>query len=203
MKKVIFIIGIVVFSCSHIYADDFTDTMQEALDKYNNQEFNEVREELNLALSILNEKIIEELKKFIPSAAAGWNESEIEGTAAPAAAFGGGIFISKTYYKGDDQYDSPNIKISFTANSPLASSMMSMINSPFMTMGSNNRKIIKIKREKAVQEWNADDKNGKLDIVIEGQMLITIEGNNIDSPDMMVQYAEMLDFKGIEEFIEK
>ena len=74
-------------------ADDVTDTIQSALDAYNEGDIAYATEELNFALQLLKEMRAGDLMSFLPEALDGWTR-EIDGDAAMALGMMGGTGAS-------------------------------------------------------------------------------------------------------------
>lgn len=174
-------------------ADDVLDQLKKAGDFYQAGHYGKAAEELRWALTVIETKQGEQLAKYLPAGPEGFTASSPETTNLP----GGGSQTSRTYTKGDSQ-----LTLEMNLNSPLVQSMGMLFASPFF-MNQPNSKPLQVKGERAVQEFQADGKEGKITLLLGGKLLITVEGEEIESPDAMAALANQLDIAALKkEFIE-
>ena len=75
--------------------------------------------------------------------------------------------------------------------------MMQMFNPA--VVGSTGGKLQKIKRNKAVVKYSAENRSGEIFINVAKKYLIKIDGSNVDREDLM-NYANGVDYKGLKNF---
>ena len=75
--------------------------------------------------------------------------------------------------------------------------MMSMFNPAIV--GSTGGKLRKIKRNKAIVKYSADNRDGEIMINVDKKYLVIINGSNVDKEDLM-NYAKAVDYKGLKSF---
>ena len=99
-------------------ADEFTDTLQSALDAYEAGDVDGASADLEYAGKLLTAMKAESLKGLLPAALPGWTRAEAD--AAESSGFmgmlGGGTAAAATYSKGTDE-----LTITLVANSPMVS----------------------------------------------------------------------------------
>ena len=102
--------------------------------------------------------------------------------------FGGGITAERKYVKGKN-----NVSIEIVADSPMMQSVMMMFSNP-MYATSDGGKLEKIKRQKAIVKFDAENDRGDIKIVVANRFLVTIKGNKTTLADLKA-YAEAIDYK--------
>jgi hypothetical protein len=148
-----------------VAADEFTDTMDDALAAYRAGDYDAARDDLDYALKLLNDLKAAGLADFLPAAQPGWTRSEAADTAAslPFPMLGGGSTASASYTDGTDAFT-----VTLVANSPMISGMAAML-SGLATMGGG--RTIRVQRE--TFQINDDEIQG----VVNGKVLVSISGD--------------------------
>ncbi len=189
IKTLVCGIAVLLMTVSSIaYADDVTDSIDEALDAYKEGEYSAAVESLNYASQLINQKKGGKLSSLLPEPLDGWTAKTSKSSASGAAMFGGGITAERKYVKGDN-----NVSIEIVADSPLIQSMMMMFSNP-MYATSDGGKLEKIKRQKAIVKFNPDNKRGDIKIVVAKRFLVTIKGNRTTIDDLKA-YAKAINYK--------
>jgi len=184
---VILTLGLMVVA-QPLYADDVTDSINEALDAYKEGEYSTAVDSLNYASQLIQQKKSENLSSFLPEPLDGWTSKKSESKAVGAAMFGGGISATQQYIKDENK-----ITVEIVADSPLLQSMMMMFSNP-MYATSDGGKMEKINRQKAIVKFDPDTNRGDIKIVIANRFLVTVEGNRTTKEDLKA-YAEAIDYK--------
>ncbi len=184
---VIFTLSSMIFS-HPLYADDVTDSIDEALDAYKEGEYTDAVDSLNYASQLIQQKKSENLTMFLPEPLEGWTSKKSKSSAAGASMFGGGITATRQYIKGKN-----NITIEIVADSPVIQSMMMMFSNP-MYATSDGGKLEKIKRQKAIVKFDPDANRGDIKIVVANRFLVTVKGNRTTVEDLKA-YAKAIDYK--------
>lgn len=173
--------------CMPAYADDVTDSINEALKYYNEGKYSDAVGSLNYAAQLIGQKKGGQLEAFLPKPLDGWTAEDPGSQAAGAAMFGGGVTAERRYSK-----DSASVHVQIVTDSPLLQGMMMMFTNP-MFAGSDGGKLEKIKGQKAIVKYIAADKEGKIDIMVANRFLVTIEGNDVMKEDLE-GYAKAVDY---------
>ncbi len=182
-----FILVLITIS-SPAFADDVTESINEALDYYKNGEFTDAVDSLNYASQLIQQKKSENLTTFLPEPLEGWSSKKPESNAAGAAMFGGGITAVRKYAKGKNK-----ITIEIVADSPMLQSVMMMFSNP-MYATSDGGKLEKIKRQKAIVKFKPETNSGEIKIVVVNRFLVTVKGNNTTKKDLK-DYAKAVPYK--------
>jgi hypothetical protein len=147
-----------------VAADEFTDTMDDALAAYRAGDYDAARDDLDYALKLLNDLKAAGLADFLPAALPGWTRSENAETATmPIPMLGGGSTASASYTDGTDAFT-----VTLVANSPMISGMAAML-SGLATLGGG--RTIRVQRE--TFQINDDEIQG----VVNGKVLVSISGD--------------------------
>jgi hypothetical protein len=147
-------------------ADEFTDTLESALEAYGAGDITAAQQDLDYAGKLLTAMKSESLATFLPPAPAGWTREEA-GDGGEAAGmmgmFGGGTIAAATYTRGSEE-----MTLSLIANSPMITGMAGML-SGLAAMGGG--KPMRIQRTEFA--LNEEDLQG----VVGGKVMVSVGGN--------------------------
>lgn len=187
LKAVGIAVSLIAFSGAG-YADDVEDSINEALEYYQNGEYKDATESLNYASQLISQMKGKALEASLPEALDGWSAQAPTSEAAGAAMFGGGITAERVYSKG-----SSSVTIRIVTDSPMMQAMMMMFSNP-MFATADGGKLERIGRQKAIVKFDAGSRQGDINIVVDNRFLVTIEGGDISVEDLKA-YAEAIDYK--------
>lgn len=165
-------------------ADEITDTLQAAIDAYNEGDVTYALEELDFARQKLMALRAEAFQQFLPEAPDGWTrevESEMQ---AGLAMMGGGMGASAEYRAPDgSQYYS----ITMMADNAMVASMGAMVaNAAAMGM-----KVERVGRQRVALN------DGQAMAMVNNRILITIEGGD---EALLMEAMERIDFDALSNF---
>jgi len=183
---VVLVCGI-VFS-GFAYGDEVTDAINEALQSYQNGKYSDAMTSLNYASQLIGQKKGGDLQSFLPQPLNGWTAEDATSQAVGAAMLGGSVSAERHYKK-----ESSTVSIQIVSDSPMLQGMMMMFTNP-MLAGADGGKLEKIAGEKAIVKYDAQQKNGTINLVVANRFLITVEGNE-SSLDDLKAYAGKIDYK--------
>lgn len=167
---------------AQVAADEFTDTIDAALEAYAADDVNAAAEELSYASTLLQTIKGERFAALLPEALDGWTrEVDMEANAA-VGMFGGGLTAT-----GDYAGPSGNVRVQMMADNPSIMTMAGMYANPQMM--SSMGEVVRVNRQSFVNQ------DGELTGVIGGRVLITLNGNA--SLDDKKAYLEAMDFGAI------
>lgn len=175
-----------------VWADDVENSIKEGLESYKDGEFKDAVESLNYASQLIQQMKGQNLESLLPAPLAGWKAEDSKSASAGSAMFGGGVSAERTYLKGRSR-----VGITIITDSPMMQGMMMMFSNP-MFATSDGGKLTKIKREKAIVKYNAADKSGEIQVVVDNRILVTIDGSDV-SEDTLMDFAKAVDFKKLED----
>ncbi|MEZ5476836.1 MAG: hypothetical protein R3E95_04920 [Thiolinea sp.] len=154
-----------------LWADDVTDSIEEAKTAYADGDYAAAVENLNYAVQLLQQMKGEQLGKLLPEPLSGWEADEVESTAVGAAMFGGGLSAERTYRK-----DNSSVMIQVVTDSPMLQGMMAMFGNP-MFAASSGGKMTKINGEKAIETYDRDGQDGGYKLMVDNRYLVTVEAS--------------------------
>lgn len=194
LKIVILILAAVLFlGFQPAYSDDIVEAINEAVDAYNEKEYQEAIESLDYAKQLIQQMRSEGLMKYLPEALPGW-ESKSPKT-QNMGMLGGMAGVSKEYSKTGQRRK--RVTISIFGQSPIMQGMMTMFNP--MYAGSSGGKLQKIKRNKAIVKYKPDSNSGEISVLVKKKFIVTIKGSSVEKIELM-DYAKTIDYKGLKEF---
>jgi len=166
-------------------ADEFTDTLQAALEAYEDGDIQYATEELAYAQQLLSDMKSDSLVEFLPPAPAGWTRSvDTEMTAGLAMMGGGGVGAEATYSDGATRFS-----VTLLANSPMVTAMAGMFGNPAMMSAAG--RIVRVGRQKYL------DQDGDMSTMVGNSVLVQASGAD---PDAMLPILEEIDYRGLSRF---
>jgi len=201
MKKGVIVLLVVILGLMGMAgarADEISDTIERAKTLYQEGKYSEASSELQFVVGQIQNLQAEQLKKLLPDPLAGWTAEEATASTAPMGFFGGGVTANKTYNKEDT---GESIEIQIITQSPLLQTVMMFLTNPMMLAAEPNAKLVRVKGEKAVEKFSAQDKEGELSLILEGKTLITVTGSEISDKNILYKYMEKMDFGAIKKTI--
>ncbi len=178
--------------CGSVYADDVIDSINEALEYYNNGQYTEAVESLNYSSQLIQQMKGKNLESYLPEPLDGWTVGKTSSQAAGAAMFGGGVTAERVYSKG-----ASSVTVQIVTDSPMLQGVMMMMSNP-MFASSDGGKLTRFGRQKGILNYKPENKSGDIKLVVANRFLISVEGRDVTEEDLS-GYAEAIDFKKIAE----
>jgi hypothetical protein len=175
------------------FADEITDSIEEAIEYYKEGNYVEATSSLDYASQLIRQKRSGKLEAFLPEPLAGWSAEDVKSKASGAGYLGGMISAKRKYKK-----DKSSVTIEIITDSPALQSMVMMFSNPAYA-SADGGKLTKIKRQKAIIKYRPSKKNGEINIVVAKQYLVSVKGRNINQNDL-VDYASAIDYKKLKKF---
>ena len=176
-----------------VFADEITDSIEEAMEYYKESDYVEAANSLDYASQLIRQKRGENLKAFLPEPLAGWLAEDVKSQAAGSGYLGGMISAKRKYKKAKS-----SVTIEIITDSPALQTMVMMFSNPAYA-SADGGKLTKIKRQKAIIKYHPSNKNGEINIVVAKQYLVTIKGRKVEESDL-VDYASAIDYKKLKNF---
>jgi hypothetical protein len=176
-----------------VFADEITDSIEEAMEYYKESDYVEATNSLDYASQLIRQKRGENLKAFLPEPLAGWLAEDVKSQAAGSGYLGGMISAKRKYKKAKS-----SVTIEIITDSPALQTMVMMFSNPAYA-SADGGKLTKIKRQKAIIKYHPSNKNGEINIVVAKQYLVSVKGRNINQNDL-VDYASAIDYKKLKKF---
>ncbi len=183
MKRIL-AAGLILGLCPiTVAADEVTDTLQSALQAYEDGDIKYALEELDYAKQLLKQMQSDALIGFLPEAPDGWTrEVDTESGAALMVFGGGGALAQATYSKGDEEFT-----IMLLADNPMIMTMGAMI----ANAGAMGAKVVRLGRQKFMQQ------DGELTGLVGGRILVKAEGAD---PELMLKALKTIDYRGLSRY---
>lgn len=193
----ILVLVLAAFICSGVaYADDVLEAIQEATEAYSEKAYTEAVESLEYAKQLIQQLTSEGLMNFLPKPLEGWKAKEAK--SQNLGIMGGSAGIEQEYWKtGNGNQGQSRVILTIMGESPMMQGMMHMFNPAIA--GASGKKLQKIKRNKAILEYSADNRDGELMINVDKKYLVVVKGSNIEKEDLM-NYAKAINYKGLKDF---
>ena len=182
-----------IFVSATVWADDVTDSIEEALEYYNEGDFVEAASSLDYASQLIRQKRSGSLESFLPEPLSGWTAKDVESQASGGASIGGMISAKRIYRMEQSQ-----ITIEIITDSPMLQSMVMMFSNPAYA-SADGGKLTKIEKQKAVIKYKPSNKNGDINIVVAKKYLVTVKGRKVKESDL-VDYASAINYKKLKKF---
>jgi phage protein U len=99
--------------------------------------------------------------------------------------YGGMVSAQRAFSRGDAQ-----VTVRFITDSPMLQSYLMALNTPMLAQA-GGMKVERIKRQRAVVQFEGD--SGTVNIVIQGTLLVQVEGNSVTLDDLRL-FAEAIDY---------
>ena len=177
---------------SGVFADDVTDSINEAVDLYQNGAYRKAASRLDFAAQLIRQKRGESLKAILPEPLQGWTSEKPSSQAVGSAMMGGMVSAERVYKKADC-----SIIVRVTTDSPMIQGMAMMMSNPAFAK-STGAKVLKVKDQQAIMNFRETSKSGDLNIIAGDTHLITVEGNGITEKDL-TDYASAVDYTKLSE----
>ena len=173
-------------------ADEIIDQINQAIKLYRDGDFAAAAAELDFAAAQIRQLRAGEVSGALPAPLPGWTARDVETAAVGAALLGGATTASRVY-----EQDNARIEVKIVTDSPMLQAVSMMLNNPMLMSGSG-QKLVRIKGNRASQEWKGE--SGTINVVIGGNTLLTVEGRRCAEDDLTA-YAEAVDYDLLKEIM--
>jgi hypothetical protein len=190
---IVLFLGTLCITPDIVFADEITDSIEEAMEYYKENNYVEAANSLDYASQLIRQKRSGNLEALLPEPLAGWSGEDVKSQAAGPGYLGGMISAKRKYKK-----DNSSVTIEIITDSPALQSMVMLFSNPAYA-SADGGKLTKIKRQKAIIKYNPSQKNGEINIVVEKQYLVSVKGRDINENDL-VDYASAIDYKKLKKF---
>lgn len=164
--------------------DWFEEGMRQAVADYKKGDSEAVTAKLRELLKIMEEKNAEKMGDLLPAAFDEWKGESVKKD--DLGGFGGGVSLSRTYLNGERQ-----ITVKVIKDSPLVKQFLPLIaNEELLKL--SNRKTHRVSGETAVMEGE-----NKLQLVVDGRILVELVGNEGTGEKELVAMARRLDLNAL------
>jgi len=205
MRKLLLPLAISLLIVSTSYAEDIkgeaVDSLETARTFVEKGNYNKAIEEINYALAKINELTAEGLIKFIPEPPPGFtlDNKQSQGTGS-GAAIAGNAGATASYSNSAGAGINLNIAIGGMTGKMASLAAFSQMFAGIAPAGdASQSKKIRVQGYTGTEMFNGQDRSGTITFQIGAKTSVTIEGNNINSPDVLKLLAKNIDLAGLEE----
>lgn len=193
MKRIIVIIAILALGLA-LFADNAKNEALQAIDTaksfINKGNYSKAREELNYAMSKIDEILGEGLLNYIPAGSGGFTLNDKNFT--PLHILGAGMNAIGEYERGDADF---TLTISVGGVLGQSGGLMGLANLFGVT---NIGKSTRVSGYTANMEFDESDQSGTLIVKVNDRVTVTVTGNNVSNSDLLKSLAEQVDFSALE-----
>ncbi len=182
--------------CAVAQADDVLDSLERAKKLYQDGSYSKAVSELQFAVGLIKDKQVDRYRFILPDPPTGWTADQAQISKGGGMGLVTGISVSRTYHGSQGQ----NVRVEAVTDSPLISGLAMILENP-MLLGNN--RVVMVNGEKAIEEWNQSDGSGKLQVMIQNRVLVTISGSSLKSKDLLYEFAKRIDFKKIRKMLQE
>ncbi|WP_234252729.1 hypothetical protein [Billgrantia aerodenitrificans] len=178
-------------------ADEVVEQIELGLELYQEGEYGAALTELEFAINDIRKLMSGRLANTFPEAPAGWSVEEVEsGGGGAAALMGGGAMLQRNYREegGDGR-----LEASMMVDNPMVQGMAALFNNPAMIASQPNMERVRMGRESAIVKWEAERGRVEATMLLDGRILLQVEGQGLDSPDLAVELLRDWDLAEVRE----
>ncbi|WP_028582288.1 hypothetical protein [Desulfogranum japonicum] len=176
-----------------VRADDTVlKTIDEAVKQYKAGDYAEAASNLDYASQLVRQQKSENMKKLLPPPLSGWKAGETNAQAIGSAVLGGGVTVSRDYYKGNSK-----LSLEIVSDSPVLQSVLMMINNP-MFAGAGGGKLETLNGQRSIIKYDSVKRSGDIYVVVASRFMVTVKGDGIDRTDL-INLAKAVDYKQLSE----
>ncbi len=178
--------------------DDVVTALTQARTAYSAKNYQAAATQLETALQLLNQLLVDQLKTFLPapptppSPERAWKAEEAQGSAA-GMAFMAGLSASRHYVQDSS---AQTVDVEIVSSSPLIATMRVLVANPMM-LGSEGR-LVMVQGQKCVEKVVAADRTGELTCLPGSSVMVTIKGQAIPAAETLRTFANAMDFAGLQ-----
>ena len=205
MKKLIICTVLGILVAAPCYGDNVqqeaVDSLATAQKLVQDGNYNKAIEEVNYALAKINELTAEKLLDFIPEPPAGFTllNKQAQGVGA-AASIAGSAGATAQYSHTSGATIDLNIALGGMTGKMGSLAALGSIFAGLggQQAGGEQMKQVRVQGYTGTQMFNGADKSGTLTFQIGDKTSVTFQGEQLESPDNLVELAKTFDFSGIE-----
>ncbi len=172
--------------------DTVLKTIDEAVKQYKAGDYAEAASNLDYASQLVRQQKSENMKKLLPDPLPGWQAGEANAQAIGSAVLGGGVTVSRDYYKGNAK-----LSLEIVSDSPVLQSVLMMINNP-MFAGAGGGKLETLNGQRAIIKYDSVKRSGDIYVVVASRFMVTVKGDEIERSDL-INMAKAVDYKQLSE----
>lgn len=180
-------------------ADPVEEQIQQGLELYKSGELGAAITELEFAITDIRKAMSGQIGDTFPPAPEGWTAAPAESSAEAAGAaamFGNvmGTMIERTYSQNDG---AGTLTAKLMVDNPMVQGLAAMFNNPMLMAAQPNTERLRIGRETGMLKWDAENASAEASLLLDGRILMQVEGENLDSPDLAAEMLKAWDMDAV------
>ncbi len=174
------------------FADEIVNQMNEAIKAYQEKDYKGAMDELKYITAQIQKLDATENQKLLPAPLEGWSleKSKDDGGQAMMSMLGGGTSMQATYRKGKEK-----VEIEILANSPMIAMLSMAMSNPALMASDPSTTPYRYKRNKGMKK--KEGTKTEISLLIAGQILLKLSGNNLKDDSILEKYLEAIDIKAL------
>ena len=181
-------------------ADGVTDAISAANQAYGGGDYKETSTQLQAALALVNQQLIDLLVGALPDPPSGWTADEAQGI--DAAAIGAGFFATLVVERTYKAPDGSRISLTISANSPMLISLRMFLSNPMMAAMAGQTGMEKVTACGYDALEHFDDGTYEMHVMAGDATLITFDGSKESDVEYIRTLAGATDCKAIVGIVE-
>lgn len=173
--------------------DEVLEAIYFAKMAYTNNEYQEAVSQLNKALNKINQKIVADLKSFLPEPFDGWDADKPEGGASGLALLSQ-LSVKRRYYK---RGTGKSIDVEIVSNAPKIPTIRQWLSNPRLMNSEEGLEVDEINRIRCITKYEKLNRYAEVDILVGSTFLVVVRGFEAKNLDDVKKFAEKIK---IEEF---
>jgi hypothetical protein len=180
-------------------ADPVEEQIQQGLELYKSGELGAAITELEFAITDIRKAMSGQIGDTFPPAPEGWTAGPAESSAEAAGAaamFGGvmGTMIERSYSQNDG---AGTLTAKLMVDNPMVQGLAAMFSNPMLMAAQPNTERLRIGRETGMLKWDAENASAEASLLLDGRILMQVEGENLDSPDLAAEMLKAWDMDAV------
>lgn len=182
-------------------ADPVEEQIQQGLELYQSGELGAAITELEFAITDIRKAMSNQIGDTFPPAPEGWTAAPAESSAEAAGAaalFGGvmGTMIERSYSQNDGN---GTLTAKLMVDNPMVQGLAAMFNNPMLMAAQPNTERLRVGRETGMLKWDVENASAEASLLLDGRILMQVEGENLDSPDIAADLLKAWDMDAVRE----
>lgn len=174
--------------------DEILESMNLAKMAYTNAEYREAVSQLNTAVNKINQKIVDELKSFLPEPFGGWDADKPEGGGSGLALLSQ-LSVKRRYYK---RGTGKSIDLEIISNAPKIPNVRMWLSNPRLMNAEEGMAVDEINRVRCITRYEALNRYAEINILAGSSFLVIVRGFEAKNLDDIKKFAEKLKIEELE-----
>jgi len=174
--------------------DEILESINLAKMAYTNAEYREAVSQLNTAVNKINQKIVDELKSFLPEPFGGWDADKPEGGGSGLALLSQ-LSVKRRYYK---RGTGKSIDVEIISNAPKIPNVRMWLSNPRLMNAEEGMAVDEINRVRCITRYEALNRYAEINILAGSAFLVIVRGFEAKNLDDVKKIAEKIKIEELE-----